>query len=60
MIRLEDVFPDLPRRGWPGRRRAIARELLHGTVELITFLLIVAALLGCVLLVAASTDTLPR
>ncbi len=28
MIRL-DEFLDLPRPGWPGRRRAIARQLLE-------------------------------
>lgn len=50
---------DAPQPGWPGRRRYIARQLFRMTVEGTVFLLALVALLGCVLLVAAATDTLP-
>ena len=51
---------DAPQPGWPGRRRFIARQLVRMVVEGLTFVLVLAALLGCLLLVAAATDTLPR
>jgi len=51
---------DAPPPGWSGRRRFIAQQLVRMAVEGLTFVLVIAALLGCVLLVAASTDTLPR
>jgi len=50
---------DAPPPGWSGRRRFIAHQLIRMAVEGLTFVLIVAALLGCILLVSASTDTLP-
>jgi hypothetical protein len=51
---------DAPQPGWPGRRRFIALQLVRMAVEGAVFVLVLAALLGCVLLVAAATDTLPR
>lgn len=50
---------DVPRPGWPGRRRYIAGQLWRMAVEGVTFTLIVVALLGCVLLTAAAMDVLP-
>jgi hypothetical protein len=50
---------DAPPPGWSGRGRFIALQLVRMVVEGLTFVLIVAALLGCLVLVAAATDTLP-
>jgi len=49
---------DVPRPGWPSRRRFIAQQLVRLVVEGLFFIAFVAAILGCVLLVAAATDTL--
>lgn len=41
LIRLEDVVPGIPRPGWPGRRRAIARlavQVVLGTLFLVLLL----------------------
>ena len=59
MIELFLEALDVPQPGWPGRRRFIARQLVRMVVEGLTFVLLIAAVLGCVLLVAAATDTLP-
>jgi len=46
---------DAPPPGWSGRRRFIALQLVRMAVEGLTFVLVLAALLGCVLLVWAAT-----
>jgi len=50
---------DAPPPGWTGRRRYIVLQLARMAIEGLVFVVIVLALLGCVLLVAAATDTLP-
>lgn len=55
---LEDAQYPLPRPGWPGRRRAIARAWLALTVQAVLFLLSMAAIFGAVLIVAAAMDVL--
>lgn len=54
MIRL-DEFLDVPAPGWPGRRRAIARQLLAMLAEGLVFLLILGALLGLVVVTYVAT-----
>ena len=51
---------DVPPAGSPGRRRFIARQLWRLTVEGLVFLLALAAIFACLVLVAASTDSLPH
>ena len=56
---LTDAGIELPREGWAGRRRAIARAWLALTVQAVLFLLSMAAIFGAVLIVAAAMDVLP-
>ena len=55
---LDEFLPGIPKPGWPGRRRAIARELLRVAWEGLFFVLFLISLLGIVLLVAAGMDVL--
>lgn len=50
------LLGDLPRPGWPGRRRAVARRLLEVAVTTVLFVLILLAFLGIVVLVWAGTQ----
>jgi flagellar biogenesis protein FliO len=50
-----DEFLELPRPGWPGRRRAIARELAKMLGELLVFLAFIAVVLAWVVIAWAST-----
>ncbi len=54
------LFGDLPRPGWPGRRRAIARRLLEVAVQVVTFVLVLIALLGLIVIVWAASLPAPR
>jgi hypothetical protein len=45
---------DIPRKGWPGRRWAIAKAIWRTLVELTVLLLLVAAFLGVTVLVWAA------
>lgn len=60
MIQLFLEALDVPPPGWTGRRRFIVRQLWRMAVEGLVFLLAMAALIGCVLMVAAATDSLPN
>lgn len=60
MIQLFLEALDAPQPGWPGRRRFIAQQLVRMAVEGLTFVLVIAALLACVLLVWAATLPAPR
>lgn len=57
---LADAGYEIPRRGWPGRRRAIARVVLHVVVMFVIACLLLFGFLGCVLLVWASMLPAPR
>jgi hypothetical protein len=58
MLRLSEF--GIPAKGWPGRRRAIARLVLQ-VVGLTAFLIFaLGGLLGLLVMAAAATDGLPR
>lgn len=55
-----DEFLELPQPGWPGRRRAIALELLKMLLEGIVFLLVIGAFCGYALVAWASIAPAPK
>lgn len=59
MIDLEEFGYRIPRRGWPGRRWAIARVLLAVTFRAAFLLLVIAAFVACTLLIGTSMNALP-
>lgn len=60
MIGLEEFGYRIPRPGWPGRRRAIARILLGVTVRAVVVLLLITAVTSCTIALGASMNALPR
>lgn len=59
MIRLSEFGVDLPRRGWPGRRRAIAVLVLQLAAQTFLFVTLLAVMVGALVLGAAAVDALP-
>lgn len=55
---LEDAGVGVPRPGWPGRRRAIARAWLRLVVQAVLFIVLMAAIYSAVVLTAAAMDVL--